>query len=218
METGCRLHVVHISSGRGVAAALEARAQGANIAIETCPHYLYFTDEDMIRIGAVAKCAPPLRNERERHELRQKLFHGFIDIVGSDHSPCSPELKDCKSFFEIWGGIAGVQSTLQILLTIGVPPDLIVSTTATNGARRFRIAGKGTIAAGFHADLALLDLNASGILQADTLRQRHRVSPYIGERLQGSVRATFRRGELICSDGEITATSPGRFVRPEKGQ
>ena len=212
--TGCRLHVVHISSGRGVAAALEARAQGANISIETCPHYLYFTDEDMIRIGAVAKCAPPLRSARERDALLQDLAAGSIDIVGSDHSPCAPDLKDCKSFFEIWGGIAGVQTTLQTLLTLNLRLERIAAVTAANGATRFRISEKGSIAPGFHADLALVDVTATTELREESLRQKHRVSPYLGEKLRGAIRAVFRRGERICSDGEIAAKTPGKFVRP----
>ena len=214
-ETGCRLHVVHISSGSGVAAALEARAAGADISLETCPHYLYFTADDMLRIGAVAKCAPPLRSIHEREALRAAVIDGRIDIVGSDHSPCSPELKDRENFFEIWGGIAGVQSTLPALLTLGVSADRIAALNRA-AATRFRIARKGAIAVGFHADLTVVDLNSSVELRADNLLQKHRVSPYVGERLQGAVRATFRRGELICSDGEMTAKTPGRFVRPEK--
>ncbi len=213
-ETGCRLHVVHISSGSGVAAALEARAAGADISLETCPHYLFFTNDDMLRIGAAAKCAPPLRSAHEREALREALLRGDIDVVGSDHSPCSPELKDRASFFEIWGGIAGVQSTLSVLLTLGVPAERIAELIGSEPAKRFRIAGKGTLAPGLHADLTLIDLSASSELRAATLLQKHRCSPYTGENLRGAIRATYRRGERICSDGEITARTPGKFVRP----
>jgi allantoinase len=221
-ETGCRLHVVHISSGSGVAAALEARALGADISIETCPHYLYFTGEDMLRIGAAAKCAPPLRSAHEREALWQAVLRNEVDIIGSDHSPCAPELKDRASFFEIWGGIAGVQTTLPVLLDRGfharsLPLERVAALTATNGARRFRIAEKGTLAPGFHADLALVDLHSLTEVKAETLLQRHRVSPWLGQTLLGSVRATFRRGERICFDGKITAATPGRFIRPGKG-
>lgn len=213
-EAGCRLHVVHISSGSGVAAALEARAAGADISLETCPHYLFFKGEDMLRIGAAAKCAPPLRSEHERQALRNALSRSEVDIVGSDHSPCAPELKNRASFFEIWGGIAGVQSTLSVLLTLDVPLDRVASLVAANGAKRFRIAGKGAIAPGLHADLALVDLSANTELRPETLLQKHRLSPYTGEKLRGAVRATYRRGERICSDGDITAKTPGKFVRP----
>jgi allantoinase len=219
-ETGCRLHVVHISSGSGVAAALEARAAGADISLETCPHYLFFTGDDMLRLGAVAKCAPPLRSSHEREALWRALLRGDIDIVGSDHSPCAPELKQRSSFFEVWGGIAGVQSTLPVMLDRGVQArglalEHLAAITASNGARRFRIAGKGKIEPGFHADLALVDLRAIEDIRPEALLNRHPVSPYIGQTLRGCVRATFRRGERIWSDGEITAQTPGKHVRPE---
>src|SRR3954471_7096598 len=112
----------------------------------------------MIRIGAAAKCAPPLRSERDRNELREKLLRGYVDTVGSDHSPSPPELKRRDNFFEVWGGIAGVQSTLRVLLTLGIAPDHVASLTAANPARRFRIGRKGSIAPGFDADLTLVDL------------------------------------------------------------
>ena len=82
-EAGAKLHIVHISSGRGVAAALEARARGVDVSIETCPHYLFFTEEDVERLGAVAKCAPPLRPAAERDALWAALLRGDVDIVGS---------------------------------------------------------------------------------------------------------------------------------------
>lgn len=219
-ETGCMLHVVHISSGSGVAAALEARAGGADISIETCPHYLFFAGDDMLRIGAAAKCAPPLRSAHEREALWKALLRGDVDIVGSDHSPCAPELKDRASFFDIWGGIAGVQSTLPVLGDRGMNDrgmtlEQMANLTATNAARRFSISNKGTIAAGFHADLALLDLNGVTEIRTETLLQRHPVSPYIGQKLRGAVRATYRRGERIWFDGRITGMTPGRFVRPK---
>ena len=103
-QTGCRLHVVHISSGSGIAAALEARELGADISIETCPHYLFFTEDDLHRIGALAKCAPPLRSHEERDSLlRLRVFEGVVDIIGSDHSPCPPAMKEHDEFFQNLG-------------------------------------------------------------------------------------------------------------------
>ncbi len=119
-ETGARLHIVHVSSGRGVAAALEARARGADLTIETCAHYLFFTEEDMERLGAVAKCAPPLRSAAERESLWNHLLAGHVDMVASDHSPALPSMKEGADFFAIWGGIAGVQSTLAVLLDAAI--------------------------------------------------------------------------------------------------
>ncbi len=104
-ETGCALHVVHVSTGRGVALVAEARARGVDATCETCPHYLVFDEDDAERLGAVAKCAPPLRPAAEREALWAAI--GDIALVASDHSPSLPELKQGDDFFAIWGGITG---------------------------------------------------------------------------------------------------------------
>jgi allantoinase len=220
-ETGAWLHIVHISSGRGVAAALEARAQGANLTIETCPHYLFFTEADMERIGAAAKCSPPLRPTADRAALWSRVLAGDIDMIASDHSPSSPDLKQDPDFFRVWGGIAGVQSTLAVLLQAGwSEPGLglreIVRMTAETPAARFRIAGKGKIAPGFDADLALVDPEASFTLEAGDLHQRHPLSPYIGSQFRGRVVRTLLRGQTIFHEGRITATGCGKWTRPHQ--
>jgi allantoinase len=217
-ETGCKLHIVHISSGRGVAAALEARALGADISLETCPHYLLFTEDDLLRIGAFAKCAPPLRQHSERDALWASVQRGEVDVIGSDHSPCPPEMKRCENFFEIWGGIAGVQWTLPALIDKGLDPIQLAALTSSNGARRFGIDRRGAIEPGAYADLALIDLNASQVVREESLFQRHRISPYLGMKLRGVVRKTIRRGQLIYSDGTITALTPGTLIKPERNR
>jgi allantoinase len=213
-ETGCKLHIVHISSGRGVAAALEGRTCGTDISIETCPHYLLFTEEDLERIGAVAKCAPPLRNAAEREALSNALRHGDVDVVASDHSPCPPQLKQRENFFSVWGGIAGVQWTIPALIESGLDPAHIAALTSGFAAKRFNIIGKGQIAIGSDADFALVDFAATQTVSPDMLHHRHPISPYIGRRLRGVVRATIRRGEVIYRDGAITAGTRARLVRP----
>ncbi len=208
-ETGARLHIVHISSGRGVAAALEARARGADISLETCPHYLTFTGEDMERLGAVAKCAPPLRDAAEQQRLWDAVLDGSIDIIGSDHSPASPDMKRGDNFFRIWGGIAGIQATLPSLLE-RVPLSRLAELLAANPAARFRIPRKGRIAVGYDADFALVDLNHTWIMDRGTLLQRHRISPYLGRTFKGRVVHTLLRGQILPSG------TPGRIVRPAK--
>jgi allantoinase len=217
-ETGCKLHIVHISSGKGVAAALEARSLGADISIETCPHYLLFTEEDLLRIGAIAKCAPPLRGRSERDALWASVLRGEVDVIGSDHSPCPLEMKRRENFFEIWGGIAGVQWTLPALIDKGLDLPQLVRLTSTNGARRFGIDRRGAIERCAYADLALIDLNGSQAVREETLFQRHRITPYLGMKLRGVVRKTIRRGEVIYADGTITARTHGRLIQPKRNE
>lgn len=217
-ETGAKLHIVHVSSGRGVVLAAEARAQGADVTIETCPHYLFFTEEDVERLGAIAKCAPPLRLRADHDALWTQLLAGAVDIVASDHSPAPPDMKTGE-FGKAWGGIAGVQSTLAVLLDRGhhrrqLSLERISSLLAAEPARRFRIPSKGRIAIGADADLTLVDVARSKQLRAEDLKQRHPLSPYVGCSFRGSVERTIRRGETIFASGEITAKSAGRFIRP----
>jgi allantoinase len=212
-ETGAMLHIVHVSSGSGVAAALEARARGTDISIETCAHYLFFSEEDACRLGAVAKCAPPLRAESERNALWEHLSAGNIDVVASDHSPAPPAMKTGENVFAIWGGIAGVQSTLPVLLDRrGIEPEQIARLTAGFAARRFRLPGKGAIQVGNDADFVFVDRAASATLAAEHLFQRHKQTPYLGANFRGVVRRTVLPGQTIFHDGAIADASHARFV------
>jgi allantoinase len=214
-ETGAMLHIVHVSSGSGVAAALEARARGTDISIETCAHYLFFTEEDACRLGAVAKCAPPLRSAPERDSLWEHLSADDIDVVASDHSPAPPSMKNGADFFAIWGGIAGVQCTLPVLLDRrGIDPEQIARLTAGFARRRFRLPGKGSISVGNDADFVFVDREASATLAAEHLFQRHKQTPYLGAKFRGAVRRTVLRGQTIFHGGAILDGPRGRFVRP----
>jgi allantoinase len=217
-EAGAKLHIVHISSGRGVLAAAEAKARGVDVSIETCAHYLFFTEEDLERLGAVAKCAPPLRDAEQHDALWKTLLDGTVEIVASDHSPAPPSMKS-GAIMQAWGGIAGAQSTLAVLLEQGhfareLPLEHIAKLTAAKPAQRFRIAHKGSLAPANDADLALVDLHGSYTLKAEDLQQRHAVSPYIGAAFRGVVRRTVRRGQTIFADGAITARTTGTLIRP----
>lgn len=217
-ETGAKLHIVHVSSGKGVLLAAEARARGVDVTIETCPHYLCFTEDDLFRLGAVAKCAPPLRAKAVVDSLWAALLDGIIDMVASDHSPAPPAMKECADFFRVWGGISGVQSTLPALLEEGyhrrqLTLPRIARLTATAPAQRFQLANKGSIEIGMDADLTLVDLTAGFTLNAEDLYQKHRISPYIGRSFRGVVRRTLLRGQTIF-DGTPTVLARGRLVRP----
>ncbi len=218
-KTGAKLHIVHVSSGSGVAKAAEARAQGVDVSVETCPHYFFFTEDDVERIGVAAKCAPPIRGTPERQDLWRGVLDERVDIIASDHSPCAPELKKIGDFRTSWGGIAGVQSTLAVLLGRGFDGrrlrfERIARLLAGNPAGRFKLTNKGAIEVGKDADLMLLDPSRSYTLDAARMLQRHKISPYLGSSFTGMVVRTIRRGETIFANGRIVAKTRGRFIRP----
>src|SRR5262249_35810841 len=100
-ETGCPLHIVHVSTGRGISLVAEARARGIDVSCETCPQYLVLTGEDMEQLGAVAKCAPPLRSAAELEALWAQLFAGNVPMIASDHSPAPASMKTSDNFFKV---------------------------------------------------------------------------------------------------------------------
>ncbi|HEX3870867.1 MAG TPA: allantoinase AllB, partial [Pirellulales bacterium] len=218
-EAHCSLHIVHVSCGAGVALVVEARKRGADVTCETCPHYLVLSAEDVERLGAVAKCAPPLRTREEQESLWRSLEHGDIELIASDHSPSPPSMKQGDDFFAVWGGIAGCQTTLGLLLEEGVerrglPLAQIVNLVTRRPAQRFGLTQKGRLEVGADADLALVDMSRSTMLAEDALRYRHRISPYLGRRLRGEVRRTIVRGRTIYGEGSTTPVPTGRLVRP----
>ncbi|HEU5228389.1 MAG TPA: allantoinase [Ktedonobacteraceae bacterium] len=220
-ETGCSLHIVHVSCGRGVSLVAEARAKGIDVSCETCPHYLVLTEEDMLALGAVAKCAPPLRAPSDQEALWNHLGEGNLLMVTSDHSPAPAEMKTAANFFDVWGGISGCQSLLQLLLTEGyhkrqLELATIAAMTAENVARRFHLyPQKGHLSIGADADLTLVALQDNYQLQSHDLHYRHPHSPYLGRNLQGRIVRTLVDGTTVFLRGQIISTTPGRLLRPQ---
>jgi allantoinase len=219
-ETGCALHIVHVSSGRGIGLVAAARARGVDVTCETCVHYLVLTEEDVEELGAVAKCAPPLRSQEEQEALWQQLFAGNILMVTTDHSPAPADMKTDANFFKVWGGISGCQSLLQLMLTDGyskrhLPLALIAALTAENVAIRFALLPrKGHVAVGADADLVLVDLADEHQLQRADLFYRHQHSPYVGRMLRGRIVRTLVRGTTIFLEGKFVSKPTGQLVKP----
>ncbi len=218
-ETGCALHIVHVSSGRGIQLVTAARQRGINVSCETCPHYLVLTEEDVEALGAVAKCAPPMRSHAEQEALWQQVLAGNVPMVTSDHSPAPASMKADSNFFKVWGGISGCQSLLQLLLTEGydrrqLPLTMIAALTSEYVAQRFGLLpGKGRLAVGADADIVLVDLQDSSVLQADQLFYRHRHSPYVGKIMSGRIARTMVRGRTVLLEGKVVSEPVGRLIR-----
>jgi allantoinase len=201
---GVRVHIVHVSSALTATMIAGARERGVRISGETCPHYLWFDAADVPDGATEYKCAPPIRHADDRTGLWTALSAGDLSMIVSDHSPCPPILKrrDVGDFFVAWGGIASLQLGSSIVWTAmqerGLAVDRLVRWMSEAPAGLAGLDGrKGRIAPGYDADIVLFDPSAELTVRADSLLHRHRITPYLGARLRGSVESTYVRGQLV---------------------
>jgi allantoinase len=213
-ETGCHVHVVHLSAASSLPALRQAKAEGLPITVETCPHYLCLEAESIPDGATLFKCAPPIRGHENREALWRGLLDGVIDFVITDHSPCTPQLKQLERghFHDAWGGIASLSLGLSTLWTHarprGATPLDLARWTSKNPASFAGLGSrKGRIAPGYDADLVIWDPDAAFTLQEAQLFFRHRVSPYLGMRLEGKVSRTLLRGVEVF-DGQGHPAGP----------
>ena len=220
---GVRAHVVHVSCAAGLAEVDAARAKGVSITAETCPHYLAFTEQDFERIGPPLKCAPPIRDAGTREALWSEVLAGRVDLIGSDHSPCpaAAKQKGEHDIWQAWGGVAGIQATLPVLLTDGLHArglslERVAHLTATAPAQLFGLyPRKGAITVGADADFAIIAPDKQWILQPQNLEARSGVSAYLGREFTGKVVQTIVRGKTVFVAGEVIGHPGwGQFVRP----
>jgi allantoinase len=216
--TRARTHIVHHSAASALPMIVDARARGLPLTAETCPHYLHFAAERVPDGATAFKCAPPIRGEQNREALWRALADGTLDLVASDHSPCTPQLKklDQGDFVQAWGGVAGLQLALPVTWTEArARGHTLLDVARWMSAAPARLAGldrKGALAAGKDADVIVFDDAADLDVTPSWIQHRHRVTPYAGERLTGVVRATYLRGARIVDDGRALATDHGELI------
>lgn len=213
-QTGCHVHVVHLSAASSLPALRAAKAEGLPITVETCPHYLCLEAESIADGATLFKCAPPIRERNNQAELWRGLLDGTIDFVITDHSPCTPQLKELERghFHDAWGGIASLQLGLSTIWTHAAPRGASLVDLArwmsTNPAHFAGVGSrKGRIASGYDADLVIWDPDEAFTLLEGQLFFKHRVSPYLGMRLRGKVQRTLLRGVEIY-DGQGHPAGP----------
>ncbi len=212
-----RLHIVHLATSQALGMLRAANAEGLPVSVETCPHYLHFSSDKIPDGQTLFKCAPPIRNRENREKLWQGLRDGLIDLVATDHSPCPPEMKRLseRNFQTAWGGIVGLSLALPVMWTEASVRGFTLPDIARWMAEGpARLAGcdsrKGRIAKGFDADILVFEPEAEFIATENHLHYRHRVSPYLGEKLRGVVKATYLRGDCVFSDGKFPEEPKGR--------
>jgi allantoinase len=220
-ETGARSHIVHHSSSDSLEALRLARELGVSITAETCPHYLYFAAEDVPEGATEFKCCPPIRERENREKLWAALQNGTIQMVVSDHSPAPPEMKcrETGDFLEAWGGISSLQLRLPVMWTLmrerNLSIDRLAEWTAREPARLVRLdQRKGAIMEGFDADLVIWNADESFTVEPSMLHHKHRLTPYMNEKLYGVVEATYLRGEKIYERGRFSDNPRGLLLKP----
>ncbi|MFN0278773.1 MAG: allantoinase AllB [Pyrinomonadaceae bacterium] len=218
-EFDCRVHIVHHSSSDALPMLREARPEGLPLTVETCPHYLTFAAEEIADGATHFKCCPPVRETENREKLWEALTDGTIDMVVSDHSPCTPALKllETGDFMEAWGGIAALQFGLPVMWTNlqnrGFGLRDLTRLMSTEPAK---LAGldhrKGKLAAGYDADIVIWNPEAEFKIVAGIIQHRHKLTPYSEMDLFGAVEATFVRGRRVYENGSFTEVKSGKLI------
>jgi allantoinase len=226
-NTGARVHIVHLASGRALEVIGEASREGLPLSAETCPHYLEFTDEDLRGQGALLKTAPVVKSAADRSRLWEGLSSGELEFVATDHAPGKwPEEKNTGTIWTDYGGVPGVELSLPYLYSEGVRKgrlnlERLTEITSSAPAHFFGVADrKGRIAPGFDADFAVLDENEEWTVRGPDLHNLNRYTPLEGRGLTGRVRATILRGQTVYArapDGSESFGDAGygRWVRRE---
>lgn len=218
LATGCRFHVVHTSSARGLQVVRSAQKRGVPISAETCPQYLTLTDESYGSIGSVMKVYPPVRREADREALWEGVRDGTIASVGSDHAPHTVEQKQ-QSLSTQPAGAVGVETLAPLMvdaaMTGKIPPERLAWVLSEGTARLYGLyPRKGAVLPGADADLTLVDPDGESVIQNERLHSKHPVSPWNGWRLRGALKAAVLRGSVIMRDGEPVGEPRGRIARP----
>ena len=199
-ETRGRAHVLHLADADAIAMLRQARTDGTRVTVETCPHYLTFSAEEVPDGATEFKCCPPIREGENRDRLWEGLCSGDIDCVVSDHSPSKPALKrqDTGDFGAAWGGISSLQLALPAVWTgarqRGASLVDVVGWMAERPAALAGLTRKGRIAVGYDADFAVFAPDETFVVDPARLEHRHALTPYAGRKLSGIVRQSWVRG------------------------
>ena len=216
-KTGCRIHVVHLSSKLGLDLIRNAQSKRLKITSETCPQYLFFTQNDFNnpKISAYLKTAPPVKNEIDREALWAGLKDGTLSFVVTDHAGCDPKKeKSSNNFWEVYGGIPGVEHRVPFLFSEGFLKNrLTLSQTikllSTNVADYFNLKSKGYIKKSYDADFALINLWDKQVINSNNMHSKGKYTPFDGLTFNSVVEKTFLRGDLIMNIKGKTEQSIG---------
>jgi allantoinase len=213
------VHIVHLSSANKIDKIKEARAKGLKLTVETCPQYLFFNAEDIPDAQTIFKCAPPIREKENNDKLWAALKDGTIDFIVTDHSPATPNLKEIESgnLKKAWGGIASIQFSLAIIWTEaqkrGFSLEEIGKLVSSNIASFLKLENsKGKIAEGMDADLVIWNPEEEFIVREEEIHYKHKISPYMNQKLKGKIKETFIAGKKVFKNGNFVSLPIGKII------
>jgi len=218
-EFNVHIHIVHLSSADILPEIAQTRKDGFPLTVETCPHYLHFSSERISDGDTRFKCAPPIWNGENRENLWAGLEEGIINFITSDHSPCTPELKNLEAgnFEKAWGGISSIQFALPVIWTEckqrGYSLEQLINWMSKQPAKFVGVDDlKGQISPGFDADLVCWNPDKKYIIKKEAIHHKNKLTPYEGESLYGVVNATFLRGQKVYENGQFLGKSKGKII------
>jgi len=218
-ETGCKLHIYHMSSKEGVGLVKEAKAKGIQVSAETGPHYLLLDCNYMKKVGSILKMNPPVRSQENGEALWQGLLEGTVEVIATDHSPHTEEEKIKDNIWDAIPGFTGVETSVPLMLTQVNEGKLsltaYVKAASESPAKLFNIyPKKGAIQVGSDADFTIVDMEKEGIISSEKLHSKTKVTPFDGWKVKGLPVYTIVRGKVVMKNGEIVGKPQGEKIEP----
>ena len=214
-----KTHIVHLSAAKGLQSINYHRKQTKKLTVETCPHYLYFTAEDIPDASPIYKCAPPIREKENNDALWEGILNDEFDFLASDHSPAPPEMKKLKdgNLFEAWGGIAGLQFTLPVVWTAGQKKGLtlekLIPLLTINPAKFLGLDyKKGLLKKDFDADITVWNDTEEFTVTKNSIAHKHKATPYMDHVLKGKIIHTFVNGIQVVKNKELNTLNAGKLL------
>ena len=214
----CKTHIVHVSSADALTQIEKAKAEGLPLTAETCPHYIYFNAENIPDSNCLYKCAPPIREKENNNLLKAALKAGVLDFIATDHSPAPPDIKELSTgnLLKAWGGIAGLQFLLPAAwssLKSSMSVENFIPLLTEHPANFLHVDDrKGKLAVGYDADLTIWNPDEKYKVLAKDILHRYDCSPYVGEKLYGTVKETIVNGVTVYRDKKIIEKNAGKAI------
>jgi allantoinase len=217
-EFDANIHIVHLSSANSINFIKKAKEKGLKFTVETCPHYLSINSEEIKDGQTLYKCCPPIREKNNNDLLWDGIKDGIIDMIVSDHSPCTANLKliEKEDIENAWGGISSLQFSFSIIWSEfkkrNLPLELLVKLMCKNTSKLIgQDKFKGRLDKGYSADFLIWDPNEKFTITKDIILHKNKETPYLGKELFGKVKKVYLRGNLVFNENQFSKPS-GNFI------